>query len=71
MTNDQERHLNYIKEQFELQVDSKYRKGQEEHGGDLWELDLLSLLDNAIQEAIDQFTYLMTIRQKLLARPER
>ncbi len=71
MTQDQERHLNYIKEQFENRVDKKYRAGQAEHGGNLFEVDLLQLIENGIDEAIDQVTYLMTARQKLLSRPER
>lgn len=66
MTQDQERHLNIIKEQFELKVDKKYRAGQSEHGGDLWTMDLLKLVDNSIDEAIDQFVYLTTLREQLL-----
>ncbi len=66
MTPDQERHLNYIKERFDAQVDSKYRAGQAEHGGNLWELSLLELINHGIDEAIDQYTYLVTIREKLL-----
>lgn len=66
MTQDQERHLNYIKEQFELKVDKKYRRGAIEHNGNLADMDLLNLVDNALEEAIDQFVYLTTLREQLL-----
>jgi hypothetical protein len=68
LSDNQERHLNYIKEQFELKVDRKYRRGVMEHGGDLQDMDLLNLVDNSIEEAIDEFVYLTTLREKLLTR---
>ena len=43
-------------------VDHKYRKGQAEHGGQLWLNP--SLLDNAIDEAIDQVVYLLTLKEQ-------
>src|SRR3990167_4934944 len=65
MTPEQEKHLQKIKDQFNELVDSKYRKGQEAHGGDLWAKS--GLLDMAIEEAIDQVTYLITLKDKGMA----
>lgn len=65
MTSEQEKHLQQIKRSFEVLVDSKYRRGQEEHGGDLFRLPIEALINNAIDEAIDQVVYLLTIKYKL------
>lgn len=65
MTPTQERHLQAIKEEFTKLVDTKYRKGQAEHGGDLFTKSLMNLLNAAIEEAIDQVVYLLTIKQNL------
>jgi hypothetical protein len=61
----QEAHLAFIKTHFSNLVDKKYRKGAKEHGGDLWGKDQLVLLDAAIDEAIDQVTYLLTLRDRI------
>lgn len=65
MTPEQENHLLSIKNTFKQLVDTKYRKGQAEHGGDLWFLSPNQLLDMAIDEAIDQIVYLLTLKEKL------
>lgn len=65
MTTKQEKHLLRIKGQFINKVDKKYRAGQAEHGGDLFSLSSITLLDAAIDEAIDQVVYLLTLRDKL------
>ena len=67
MTPQQEKHLREIKQEFDIMVDRKYRKGQEEHGGDLFNMHILQLVDNSIDEAIDQVVYLLTIRNKILS----
>jgi hypothetical protein len=64
MTSLQETHLHEIKQQFSKLVDSKYRKGVQEHGGNLWLVKTTKLLDFAIDEAIDQVVYLLTLRQQ-------
>lgn len=70
MNEQQEKHLQTIKDQFNELVDSKYRRGQASHGGDLWAKS--GLLDMAIEEAIDQVTYLLTLKDKqMLARDGR
>jgi len=66
MTPDQERDLQTIKDEFVRAVDSKYRKGQAEHGGDLYSMNTFRLLNEAILESIDLFVYLTTLRRKMI-----
>lgn len=68
MTNNQKKHLEYIQKSFVELVGTKYRKGAKEHGGNLFDLSQLDLVEAAIGEAIDQFTYLWTLYQKLLLK---
>lgn len=65
MTNEQEAHLARIKEDFERAVDKKYRAGVAEHGGNLWEHSALHLIEEAMQECVDKYTYLHTARENL------
>lgn len=60
-----EAHLAQVKEQFLHFVDDKYRKGQLEHGGYLTDKTIEQLTDLALDEAIDQVVYLLTLRNKL------
>lgn len=64
LTFDQSSHVEEIGKDFCREMSEKYIKGQKEHGGNLWDLSEDQLLDNAIDEAIDQVTYLLTIRRK-------
>ena len=64
MTPEQEAHLQAIKARFNIETDKKYRAGQAEHGGNLWEKTDEFLLYAAIEEAIDQVTYLVTLYEK-------
>lgn len=66
LTSDQEQHLWDIIDAFANAVEPKYKAGAGEHGGNLWDQTNLELIDNALLEAVDQFTYLYTLRQKLL-----
>ena len=66
MTPEQEAHLSRIQTSFDVAVDKKYRAGQAEHGGDLFSLSTLTLLEEGMKEAIDQYVYLFTAREKLL-----
>lgn len=70
LTQSQEEHLRSIKETFARAVDSKYRRGAEEHAGDLRDRTPLDLIEEAIAENIDQFTFLVTARDKLLFREQ-
>lgn len=65
MTPEQEQHLHQIKQTFDIWADRKYRAGQKEHGGNLFDMSHEQLLDNAIDECIDQFIYLVSVREKV------
>lgn len=67
VTPEQETHLECLKLQFGLWADKKYRNGQREHGGNLWENTPIRLVELAIDEAVDQVAYLLTLRDKLVA----
>lgn len=67
MTLEQEQHLISIIRRFESMADAKYRAGQAEHTGNLWDLSPLQILDNAIDESLDQVIYLITLRDKLMS----
>lgn len=66
MTPDQEEHLKQLKEHTLILMDLKYRQGQVEHGGNLFDHTAIELVDAAIDEAIDELVYLQTLRDKLL-----
>jgi|TARA_R100001530_G_scaffold66479_1_gene47541 hypothetical protein len=63
MTDAQEDHLRGIVEMVSEQIHRKYRAGQQEHGGNLWERTPLT--GDLIDEAIDQATYALTLAQQL------
>ena len=65
MTSKQEEHLLALKREFITLVDKKYREGQKEHGGNLEDKSSEELLDCAINEAIDQVVYLLTLKNKI------
>lgn len=65
MTTEQRLHAENLAKQFTELMLAKYEKGQAEHGGNLWESDKQTLIYNAIDEAIDQVVYLLTLREKL------
>lgn len=62
MTKEQERHLDDIKYEFIKQVDIKYRKGQIEHGGDLWKKP--GVLEMLMDECVDFFVYAYVLKQQ-------
>lgn len=62
MTPEQELHLAEIKADFIKQVDAKYRKGQEEHGGNLWKKP--GVLEMLMDECVDFFVYAYVLRQQ-------
>ena len=57
-----EAHLAHLKETFTAELDAKYRAGQAEHGGNLWENE--RLLDEAINEVIDLYAYLRSEKDR-------
>lgn len=70
MTDEQEQDLQEIQGLFHSLVDEKYRAGQKEHGGNLWNQTAEKLIHNAIEEAIDQFTYLKTLHDKIQSQQQ-
>lgn len=68
LTPEQEQHLKRIKANFTSKVDTKYRAGQKEHGGDLMHNNALAVLDMAIAEAVDLVVYLETLREVLVGK---
>ena len=66
MTPAQESHLAEILNKTSQIISTKYRNGQAEHGGNLFDMSLIDLIDNGIAEAADQLTYLLTARSKAL-----
>lgn len=56
-------HANQLAKDAAKRILIKYRAGQKEHGGQLW--TKAGLLDMAIEEAIDQVVYLLTLKQQL------
>ena len=69
MTFAQRSHANHIAQRFAAKIMAKYERGVIEHGGNLWERPPRELLDYAIDEAVDQACYLMTLREELYERP--
>tara|TARA_Y100001951_G_C11109701_1_gene166750 strand:- start:24 stop:314 length:291 start_codon:yes stop_codon:yes gene_type:complete len=63
MTLAQEDHLSEIQKTVGAEIDRKYRAGQAEHGGDLWER--VPLVSDLIDESIDQMTYALTLKAQL------
>ena len=69
MNQAQESHLARVKEEFVALVDAKYRAGAAEHGGELLALPRMTILDLAIEEAVDQVVYLLSLKEKLARGP--
>ena len=63
MNHEQEAHLSSIKSRFCSGVDEKYRKGQLEHGGDLWKKP--GLFPMLKDETRDFIVYADTLEQQL------
>lgn len=57
------RHLELLVAETGMLIRDKYEKGVEEHGGKLWEKR--DLIDMAIDEAVDQVVYLLTLKQQI------
>lgn len=68
MTPDQKKHAETIAIAFTHLMKDKYKKGVEEHGGNIWDMTPLALVEEAIKENIDQFVYLYTARQRMLGQ---
>lgn len=66
MTDGQLNHLNSIIQRHNDMMTKKFVKGAQEHGGDLRDRTPMDLIDEALAENIDQFTYLITLKDKLV-----
>lgn len=69
LSHEQLAHLDSLKKEFCGLLDVKYRKGQREHGGDVWLKG--GMLDHAIDEVVDLAVYLLTLKQQLQRFTER
>lgn len=56
--------MNALAEKFRLMHAEKYEAGQKEHGGNLWEKDLMDMIQAAKEEVIDQWAYLDVIERQ-------
>ena len=65
MTEAHEKHLEQIKLATCDLLDRKYRAGQKQWGGSLWTMPAARQVENAIEEATDQMTYLLSLRQNM------
>ena len=63
MKKQNEYHLSRILHEADALIDCKYRKGVKEHGGML--LEKKGIIDMAIDEAIDQVVYLLTLKEQI------
>jgi len=65
MTDQQKEHRAKIMQAASMRIHAKYEAGAIEHGGLLSDLSADALLENAIDEAVDQVVYLLTLKDKL------
>jgi hypothetical protein len=65
MTESSEKDLTELLREIVTLASDKYRAGSEEHGGDLADVPVGDLLNEAIQENIDSLFYLLTAKRKL------
>lgn len=63
MNAEHEHHLGQVVDYITEVVGKKYRKGQKEHGGKLWEKS--GLIEEAINEVADLAVYLITLRTQI------
>jgi hypothetical protein len=61
MTPDETAHMKMCVSEFSELMAAKYRKGQREHGGNLW---LKPQTSNIVEEVVDLAHYVMTLRQQ-------
>lgn len=66
MTPEQHDHVRELQADFGRRAAAKYRRGVEEHGGDIRDLSILTLCEEMIAEAVDQFIYASTIYEKVV-----
>lgn len=62
MSADHEAHLRRIQTRLAADIDAKYRAGQAEHGGRIWEKP--GMLEHAYAEVLDLAVYLLTLMEQ-------
>ena len=62
MTEDQNEHLRDIQREFSQSVAGKYKKGANEHGGNLWEKPCINFLGD---EILDFVVYYYTLKSQI------
>lgn len=66
MTEEQQKHLDMILSEADLLIATKYKRGCKEYKTHLRDDYLVEeLLANAIDEAVDQMVYLLTLKEKM------
>lgn len=63
MTQEQYESMESALNRFQSMASAKYKEGQKEHGGNLWEKECL--MDEIEKEIIDQWFYIQAVKQKL------
>lgn len=71
MTEDQVVHVTAIIQDFKDKCFKKYEIGAAEHGSNVWDMNVLRLLEEGMSEAIDQYVYLYTAKEHELNRLRR
>jgi hypothetical protein len=71
MTPDQERDLEWINEEIRIRLNTKYRAGQKEHGGNGWEMGLERLLLENLNEHLDGAVYTLWALKNVWGRGDR
>lgn len=72
MSEESERHLSEILRASSAWIEQKYREGNAEHGGgNLTDMSAEQLVDEAINEAVDQMVFLLTLKQKFRGHSTR
>lgn len=61
----QEYHMASIQIATAEGIEAKYTKGALEHKTNLWEMPTARVVESIIEEAIDQNTYALTLRQQM------
>lgn len=65
LTEAQKNHIRHLRAEFGVHLTRKYKAGAEEHKGDLRDLTGVQLLDAALDEVVDQWVYIKTLRDRL------
>ena len=65
MTPEQEDDLLENMQDFDFKYDKKYRAGQKEHSGNMWEMGAYQALENMEDEILDSWSYCRQVRLTL------